>query len=360
MNPINVGIVGCGHWGPNHLRVFSQLPNCRVTACVDQDRARLEAVCAHYPNVEMFTEYDSFLKQADAEAVVIATPARTHFPLVRSAMEAGKHVLCEKPLCTESAQVDELAALAERNSLILMVGHVFLFNPGIVKLKELVHLRDAGRLYYLRSLRTNLGPIREDVNSVFDLATQDISIFNFLPDGIPESVSAHGAAYLRPGIEDVAFLTLRYRDGVMANIQVSWLDPKKLREIVVVGDKKMIVWDELSSPGPILIYDKGVIREPYYDDYGQFHLVAQEGDISVARVHLEEPLQVQSRYFLDRVSEGRNRISDATFATGVVRVPEAAMESMQKGGTPISNPRGRKGRSEAHRAPTGLPRFHMV
>jgi predicted dehydrogenase len=174
------------------------------------------------------------------------------------------------------------------------------------------------------------------VNSVFDLATHDISIFNFLLDAVPQSVSAVGGTFLQEHLEDVAFISLRYPNGVLGNIQVSWLDPKKLREIVVVGDKKMIVWDELSSPGPILIYDKGVMREPYYDDYGQFHLLTREGDITIPKIPLEEPLKVQNRFFLQCIREGRIKMSDGLFSLGVVRVLEAVSQSIRNGGASVS------------------------
>lgn len=332
MSIIRIGVIGCGHWGPNHIRVFSQLRESSVTACADLDQKRLDAVREMHPHIQAFKDHRLMLETAELDAVVVAAPTRTHYALVKEALEAGKHVLCEKPLCVGSGEGRELVELAARKGLILMTGHVFLFNPGIVKLKEFIRFQDTGRLYYMRALRTNLGPIRQDVNSVFDLATHDISIFNFLLDAAPESVSAVGGTFLQDRIEDVAFISLRYPNNILANIQVSWLDPKKLREIVVVGDKKMIVWDELASPGPIHIYDKGVAREPYYDDYGQFHLLAREGDITVPKVQLAEPLKVQNRYFLNAIKDGQLKMNDSRFALGVVQVLEAITESLKNNG----------------------------
>lgn len=330
---VNIGVIGCGHWGPNHIRVFSQLRDSSVVACADPDAKRLEAVAEQHPRVRPFKDYHLMLRDGETDAVVVAAPTRMHYPIVKDALAAGKHVLCEKPLCVDVAGAKELVALAASKQLVLMTGHVFLFNPGIVKLKELVRFHDTGRIYYMRALRTNLGPIRQDVNSVFDLATHDIAIFNFVLDSLPESVSAVGGTFLQENIEDVAFISLRYPNGVLANIQVSWLDPKKLREIVVVGDKKMIVWDELASPGPILIYDKGVAREPYYDDYGQFHLLAREGDITIPKVKLEEPLKVQNRFFLQAIKDRAIKMNDGDFAVGVVQVLEAVGRSLKNGGT---------------------------
>jgi predicted dehydrogenase len=219
-----------------------------------------------------------------------------------------------------------------------MTGHVFLFNAGIVKLKELVTNGDPGRIYYLRALRTNLGPVRRDVNSVCDLATHDISIFNWVLNARPDSVSAVGGHFLQPGIEDVAFISLRYPNNVLGHIQVSWLDPKKLREIVVVGDTKMVIWDEMAPAGPITIYDKTVVRHENYQDFGQFQLMAREGDITIPKVRLEEPLKVQNRFFLKCVADGRLPMNDGPFAVEVVKVLEAIEKSLREGGVPSPVP----------------------
>jgi predicted dehydrogenase len=336
MSVIKVGVVGFGHWGPNHVRVFSQLREARVVSCADLDSKRLEVIREQHPEVRAYKDYRQMFREVEIDAVVVAASTKAHASIIRDALEAGKHVLCEKPMCVEAKEGEELLALAEHKGLILMVGHVFLFNPGIIKLKELLRWADAGQLYYFRALRTNLGPIREDVNSVFDLAAHDVSIFNFLLDTLPETVSANGGVFLQKGIEDVAFISMRYPNNVLASIQVSWLDPKKMREIVVVGDKKMIVWDELSSPGPVMIYDKGVAREPYYDDYGQFHLLAREGDITIPRVRPEEPLKVQNRYFLQCVKENKIKMSDGRFGLGVIKVLEAIIKSMKQNGASVA------------------------
>jgi predicted dehydrogenase len=335
MNATRIAVIGCGHWGPNHIRVFSQLRDSQVVACADLNASRLKAIREQHPNAQFSKDYRELLNDPDIDAVVISTPTKTHYSIVKEALSAGKHVLCEKPLCIETGEGEELLELAKSKNRILMVGHVFLFNPGIIKLKELVRSEGTGRVFYMRAMRTNLGPVRQDVNSVFDLATHDISIFNFLLDAMPESVSAVGGTYLQPGIEDVAFISLRYPGGVVANIQVSWLDPKKTREIVVVGDKKMLVWDELASPGPILIYDKGVVREPYYDDYGQYHLLSREGDITIPKIRLEEPLKVQNRFFLQCVRDNAMKENDGAFAVGVVKVLDAITQSLKAGGASV-------------------------
>jgi predicted dehydrogenase len=338
MSIINVGVIGCGHWGPNHVRVFSQLRESRVAACADLDAKRLAAIQEQHPEVKVFQDYREMLRLAELNAVVVAAPTQAHYPLVKAALEAGKHVLCEKPLCPNWREAEELVALAAARGRILMTGHVFLFNSGIVKLKELVSHGDSGRIYYLRALRTNLGPVRRDVNSVFDLATHDIAIFNWVLNSRPESVSAVGGHFLQAGIEDVAFISLRYPNNILGHIQVSWLDPKKLREIVVVGDKKMVIWDEVAPAGPITIYDKTVVRHENYEDFGQFQLLAREGDITIPKVRLEEPLKAQNRYFLKCLGEGRLPMNDGAFAVDVVKVLEAIEKSLKSEGAPARVP----------------------
>ncbi len=334
---IQVGVIGCGHWGPNHVRVFSQLPGSRTLACADLDPRRIEAIRSLYPEVTGYADYRELLGREDIQAVVVAAPTRFHSAIVRDALNAGKHVLCEKPLCVEPADAAELTELARSRGRILMVGHVFLFNAGIVKLKELLALNAHGQLRYLRATRTNLGPIRSDVNSVYDLATHDIAIFNWLLGSTPESVSAVGGRFLQATIEDVAFVSLRYPGNILANVLVSWLDPKKVREIVVVGDRKMYVWDELAPAGPVSIYDKGVDRPQNYEDYGQFQLLTREGDLTIPKIKMEEPLKVQGRYFLQSIRSGALTMNDGEFATGVVRVLEAIRRSLLADGamTPV-------------------------
>jgi predicted dehydrogenase len=336
MSKINVGVIGCGHWGPNHVRVFSQLRESRVVACADLDPKRLAVIQENYPQVKLFGDYRELLKMTGLDAVVVAAPTGAHYAVVKAALEANKHVLCEKPLCTNSREADELVALAQARQRVLMTGHVFLFNAGIVKLKELVGRGEPGQIYYLRALRTNLGPVRRDVNSVFDLATHDIAIFNFILGSQPESVSAVGGRFLQEKIEDVAFISMRYPGNILAHIQVSWLDPKKLREIVVVGDRQMVIWDELPPAGPITIYDKGVDRPQDYADFGQFQLLMREGDITIPKVRAEEPLKAQNRFFLKCMGEGRLPMNDGPFAVAVVKVLEAIEKSLQGGGAPAA------------------------
>jgi len=330
----NIAVIGCGNWGPNHVRSFASLPGCRVDVIVDPDPARLEAVRQLHPGVRCEQDHWAALDDPAVDAVVIATPMLTHYQLVRDALSAGKHVLCEKPLCETAKEGDELVELARAEDLRLMVGHVFLFNPGVEKLRELVRGGDLGRLYYLAGFRTNLGPIRNDANAAYDLASHDIAIFNWLLGTEPESVSATGAAFIQRDVEDVVFLSLRYPGGVLAGIQASWLDPKKVRQITAVGSKRMATWDDLQLTAPLAIFDKGASAVQDYGDFGEFlRLSTWDGDIRLPKVRSEEPLKAQARHFLQAVTGARVERCDGRFAVGVVRTLEAVAASMRAGGS---------------------------
>ena len=336
MTAIRIGIIGYGQWGPNHVRNFSACPNAQVAAIADSRSERLRAARAtagHVPH--HFATYQELLHSGTVDAVVVATPTATHGVIVREALEAGLHVLCEKPLCATAAEGEALVELARRQRRLLMVGHVFLFNSGILKLREYLQAGTLGDLYYLSARRTNLGPIREDVNVAYDLAAHDLAIFQFLLGRRPTELSAVGRSFLQPNIQDVAFITLTYPPQTLAHIQVSWLDPKKVREITLVGSRKMAVWNDLASAGPVMLYDVGVLREQYYDDFGHFQLLPREGDITIPRVQMEEPLRAQSRYFLRCIERGAIEYSDGSGGVEVVRLLEAVNRSMAQGGQPV-------------------------
>jgi predicted dehydrogenase len=331
----NIAVIGCGHWGPNHIRVFSFLRDSSVIAVADPDISRRSYIAEQYPNISLHEEYHHILENPDIDAVIVATPTHTHYEIVKTSLQAGKHVLCEKPLCESVQEGEKLVDLAQKQDRVLMVGHIFLFNPGIIKLKELMTSDNLGKVHYLSATRTNLGPIRTDVNVVYDLATHDISIFNFLLDSIPLEVSAVGASFLQKTIQDVAFITLSYPGNIVANIRASWLDPKKVRQLTVVGDKKMATWNDLAKIGPVIIYDKGVIKEPYYDDFGEFQLLAREGDITIPKIKMGEPLQSQNAYFLSCLEKGACPLSDGKIGVDVVKVLSAIAQSLALSGQPV-------------------------
>ena len=331
---IRVGIIGCGHWGPNHIRVFDQLRDSCSFICADIDRARLRSIQESFPNILMTEDYQEILSNSEVDAVCVTTPTNTHYALTKEALEKGKHVLCEKPLSLEPGECDELAELARTQDKVLMVGHIFIFNRGILKLKELIDSGELGQVYYAHAIRTNLGPFRYDVNALWDLAPHDISIFNYLFGGCPRNVSARGQKYLGDKLEDVAFATMEYPGKITANIHVSWLDPKKIRQITIVGDKKMVVWDDLDQLGPIKVYDKHVERtSTYYQSYGEFQLLSREGSITIPNIGFGEPLKSQDQFFLDCLAgkEIPDR-ADACKGADVVRALCAVQRSMDQNG----------------------------
>lgn len=326
----NVAVIGCGHWGPNHIRNFHFSKDARVLSCADLDEKRLASIKETYPSLQTFTDYRAVLRSKDIEAVVVATPTKTHYRIVRDCLEAGKDVLCEKPLAESVKEAEDLVGLARKKKKILMTGHVFLFNAGIQKLREYIASGALGRIYYIHSTRTNLGPIRSDVNVVTDLASHDLSIFLYLLDRSPVEVAVKGGRFLRDRIEDVAFISLGYEDNVMANIHVSWLDPHKVRRITVVGDKKMVVWNDLDNVEPVKLYDKGVIEEPYYNDFREFQLLVRDSDVLIPKINLVEPLKVQDAYFLKCVKDRMEpEMGSGETAIGVVRVLERINASLR-------------------------------
>lgn len=331
-----IGVIGCGAWGPNHVRNFAALPNVEVVGAADLREDKRARIASLVPGVATFSSAAEMFEVARPDAVVVSTPTRTHYEVVKQSLEAGTHVLCEKPLCNTVEDAEALVRLAAERRLTLMTGHVFLFNRGILKLKELIQNGDLGRIYYLFARRTNLGPIRSDVNAVLDLASHDVSIYNHLLGAPPLEVSAVGRSFLQPGVEDVSIITLQYPDNVVASIHVSWLDPKKVREITVVGEKKMAIWDDLSTLGPVMLFDKGVVaKRQEYADFGEFQLLAREGDVTVPRVPAEEPLRSQSRAFIEALDAPDKLQSDGRVGADVVRVLAAINESMAANGAPV-------------------------
>ncbi|MBI4308714.1 MAG: Gfo/Idh/MocA family oxidoreductase [Candidatus Omnitrophica bacterium] len=331
---ISVGVIGCGHWGPNHIRIFSQSAFSKVLMCADLDEQRLSAIRALYPAIAPTRNYKDMLNNTSIDAVVIAVPTEFHFDLAKESLEAGKHVLCEKPLSLDPQECLVLEDLARQRKKVLMAGHIFVFNQGIVKLREYIQTRELGAIHYAHSERTNLGPFRYDVNAMWDLAPHDIAIFNYLFDSPPLSVSARGHKCLGGNLEDLAFATLDYPNNIMANVHVSWLDPKKVRQITVVGDKKMAAWDDLNPEGAIKLYDKHVEKtNVYYQTYGEFQLLSREGSITIPKIGSAEPLKAQAQYFADCIAQNADPIlANARRAHDVVRALCAIQESIDRKG----------------------------
>ncbi len=327
---ITLGVIGCGHWGPNHIRNFKNLRNASVKSCADLDENRLERMESLYPGIMTTTDYMDILNDEEINAVVVATPTATHYKIVKDVFEKGKDVLCEKPMTINVEESKELVELSRDLNLILMVGHVFLFNAGIQKLRELIREKQLGKIYYIHCTRTNLGPIRDDVNSVYDLASHDVYISNYLLDSKPLKVVAKGEDFLQPDVEDLAFISMSYPEKILVNIHVSWLDPVKVRRITVIGDLKMAIWDDLDNIEPVKIFDKGVMKEPYYDDYGEFKLLTRDGDIYSPKIKSIEPLKNEAIHFIDCIENRKKPMSDGQSGHDVVKILNKIQESLKQ------------------------------
>jgi predicted dehydrogenase len=329
--PVRIAVIGFGQWGPNHVRNFREVEGCSIAGICDSSETRLELARRQFPGIATTRDARTLLRSDDIDAVVVATPVRNHFKWVRAALSAGKDVLCEKPLALTSAESRILCAAAKKNRRILMVGHVFLYNPGTLHLKQAIDRGELGRIYYMDAVRTNLGPVRSDVGVVYDLASHDISIFNYLLDSRPVSVSAVGGAFLQKGIEDIGFLTLTYPRGIICHVHTSWLNPRKVRQLTIVGDQKMAVWDDMNTLEPIRYYDKGVVPKNY-SSFGEFHMILRDGVITIPKLKLFEPLLRQDQDFVACVRSRRTPTASAQFGADVVRVLEAARDSLRHGG----------------------------
>jgi len=332
---IRLGSVGLGYWGPNILRTFLGLKGCQVKWACDKDETRLRKIGEAHPQVPLTLRYEELLQDEELDALAIATPAIQHYPMAKAALEAGKHILVEKPLATEKAEAQELIELAKARSRVLMVGHLLLYHPGVKKLKQIIQAGELGELYYIYSTRVNLGQVRREENALLSFAPHDISVILYLLDSHPVEVSAIGKDYLQEGVEDVVFLTLRFPSGALAHCHVSWLDPHKIRKFTVVGSKKMAVFDDMESAEKIRVYDKGVDYRPHFSSFGEF-LSLRSGDIYIPRVEMREPLQIECQHFLDCIERGERPLSDGQSGLAVLEVIDAARRSLKERGRPAS------------------------
>ncbi|MGQ9458352.1 MAG: Gfo/Idh/MocA family protein [Anaerolineae bacterium] len=333
---ISVGLIGYGYWGPNLARNFHQLPEATLAACCDVDPERLALVRRLYPHVRTTTRVEDLWADPSLDAVAIATPVRTHYGLAKAALEAGKHVLVEKPITACSTEAEDLIVLAERRGRVLMVGHTFEYNPAVWKIKELIQAGDLGEIYYAYSTRVNLGRLQRDLNALWSIAPHDISILIYLLEAMPHEVSARGGTYLDAGIEDVVFVDLEFPKGVVAHIHASWLDPCKVRRMTLVGSKKMVLYDDVDSEGKIRVYDKGVLRVGNGQIFGEFHYKVHSGDIWIPRIEASEPLRNECAHFVECILQGKRPRTDGESGLRVVRVLEAAQRSLERRGAPVA------------------------
>ena len=334
---ITIAQIGCGYWGPNVLRNFSAQPGCTVKFVAEINPERQAYVRSNFPRSEVVEDLDVVLSDTQVDAVVIATPASSHYALTKRVLESGKHVFVEKPLATSTAHADELVSLASAAGKVLMAGHTFLYNAAVRYAKKLLSEDELGQLYYIYSQRLNLGQVRSDVNAWWNLAPHDVSILLYLMnDELPVSVSAVGVSYIQPGIEDVVFATLKWASGVTGHIHVSWLDPGKIRKMTLVGSRKMVVYDDVSDD-KIMIFDKGVDRVPKigermdYDQSGGYQLIHRTGDILLPRVAFQEPLKTEAAHFLECLRNGLPPLTGPKHARDVVAILEAGQTALASG-----------------------------
>jgi len=334
---VNLAQIGCGYWGPNLLRNFSTTKHCSVKYVVETSEDRRKFVESNYPRTKAIADLDTVMNDGEVNAVVIATPAATHYSIAKRALANGKHVFVEKPLAMSVTEADELVTLSHQNKLVLMVGHTFLYNRAVEYLRKLILSGELGQVYYAYTQRLNLGVIRSDVNVMWNLAPHDISILCHVLDEMPLTVSASGTDYIQKDIEDVVFMCLEFPNRIRARIHVSWLDPNKVRRVTVVGSKKMVVYDDVADD-KIIIYDKGIDGQGAmpFDDPGAAKLVHRVGDIVLPKIDLKEPLKVQSDHFVDCVLSGITPLSGPDNGRAVVAILAAAQESLKYNGKVIT------------------------
>ena len=333
MDPMKVGVIGCGYWGPKLARNFFELSDSQLEWIADLDQSRLDHLKSLYPEVRTTQDYHQVLT-SDVEAVVIATPVRFHYPLAVDSLRAGKHVLVEKPLAACVDQAEEIVAEGLRQDRVVMAGHTFVYNPVVKAMKEIISSGELGDIYYINATRVNLGLFQPDINVAWDLAPHDIAILMYVLDMEPESASAHGGVYVqrKKAFHDVAYLSLNFPNGVLAEIRVSWLDPIKVRQYTVIGSKKMLVYDDVDPVNKLMIHDKGVDVPPYSDTEQEFHLTYHIRDGVPYPVDWVEPLKVECQHFIDCIRQGIEPRSSGRIGLQVIRVLETAQYSLLNSG----------------------------
>jgi predicted dehydrogenase len=331
---VGIAVVGYGYWGPNLLRNFFDTPDCRVVAVCDMSEARLGAVRQRHPSVVTTTDFEELLLDPAVDAIAIATPVHTHADLARRALRAGKHVLVEKPMTASSAEAEELVALADAEGLVLMVDHTFIYTSAVRRIKQLIDTGELGRLYYYDSVRVNLGLVQHDTNVVWDLAAHDLSIMDYLIERQPRSVTAVGAAHLPGEMADVAYLTVMFDDSLIAHFHVNWLSPVKVLQVLIGGDRRMVVFDDIQPTEKIKVYDRGVQWTDDPTEARRERLVAYRiGDMYAPVLDQTEALRTECAHFIECIRSGRTPFSDGRAGLRVVRLLEAAERSLCNGGS---------------------------
>jgi predicted dehydrogenase len=332
MDTIKIGVIGYGYWGPNLARTLNDLPAAKLVAIADLKEEQLKRAKSRHPDVTLTTDFHEMFKMG-LDAVVISTPPKTHFSIAKDCLLNGLNLLVEKPITHKSSEAEELIELSEAKGLTLMVGHTFEYNSAVHAMKNYIDNKELGDLYYIDTARLNLGLFQRDSNVLWDLAPHDISILLYLLGDIPISVSAQGMPCVIPGVFDVAYLSLLFPHNLTAYVHVSWLDPRKVRRVTVVGSKKMAVYNDLESEGRIKIYDKGIEAQSEVNSFGEFEYNYRAGDITIPHIHFTEPLLEECRHFLDCIANHTEPRSSGRSGLRVIKILEAAQCSITKSST---------------------------
>jgi predicted dehydrogenase len=331
---IGVAVIGYGYWGPNLARCFAETERCRLVAIADANPAALARAAKRYPGARLVPHWRDVLSMPDVDAVAIATPVRTHFEISLAALRSGRHVMVEKPMTETSAEALALIETARRRRLTLMVDHTFIYSPAVQKVKELVSTDELGEIYYYDSTRINLGLFQRDVNVIWDLAVHDLAILQHVLDSTPTAISANGVSHVAGAPENMAHLTIYLESGAVAHLNVNWLAPTKVRQVLVGGSRKMVVWDDLEASEKIKVYDRGVQVsdvEELYSTLVNYRL----GDMWAPRLSTAEPLLAEAAHFIDCITSGATPITDGALGLQVVGMLEAASSSMAMRGHPV-------------------------
>jgi predicted dehydrogenase len=327
--------VGCGYWGPNLIRNFSALPECKVRYVCDKDEKRLAHMKQLYPLVKPTKDFEKIVGDKEVDAVVVATPVHLHYELAKKALQAGKHTFVEKPMTQTSEQSNELIQIAAKKKLTLMVGHTFIYSAPVRRIKEIVKSGEIGEIQYISSRRLNLGLFQRDINVAWDLAPHDISIILYFLGKPPISVNCQGKAHINKDIEDVTNMSLDFENGGFATIHSSWLDPNKVREMIIVGSKRMVVYDDNEPLEKIKIYDKRVEAPPYYDTFAEFQYSYHYGDMIAPYIKQTEPLKMETQHFLDCIKTGKTPETSGVDGLRVIQILEASSRSLKNGGAKV-------------------------
>jgi len=335
MSNVRVALIGCGYWGPNLIRNFNEVDNATMVACSDLSQDRLARMQKRYPGIYCTQNYQEILQDPTIDAVVVATPVSTHYPIAREALEYGKHVMIEKPIAGSSEQALDLIERAERKNRVLMVDHTFIYTSAVRKIRELIDNGELGDILYFDSVRVNLGLFQRDINVIWDLAPHDLSIMDFLLRANPLAITAVGASHAGNNLANIAYLTLTFPNNLLAHFHVNWLAPVKLRTTLIGGSKKMVVYDDLEATEKVRLYDKGIIGNGNPEKQYQALINYRIGDVLIPRLEAVEALRHAAQEFVSSITEGRKPLTDGVAGYRVVKVLEAAQASLDRGGHPV-------------------------